>query len=503
MPARVTLTVIQGDLSGRDFVFSEATSCIVGRAQDCYPQLPNDQGHRTISRHHCLLDINPPEIRVRDFGSLNGTSVNGAKIGQREAGQIPEEGARLTFPQHDLSGGDDIKLGDTVFRVGIQAPALCAECAQEIPEHEKARAQRLPGIYQCHACRRTAEREGRKEPPKKKPRRCVGCGKDVSREAGDARAGDFVCSTCRGDPAEVVRLLLKLANDGHEELGALRGYRVVGELGQGGMGAVYLARHDTKSRQAALKVMLPQVTANERAKALFLREVNNMKALRHPHLVRLHSHGSWYGIFFFMMDYCDRGDVVRLMCRRGGTLPLDEAVDIVYQALDGLDYAHRANIDVELPDGRIENRRGLVHRDVSPSNILLAGPQAKLADFGLAKAFEIAGLSGLTRTGNAAGKPYFMPRQQVVNFKHARPEVDVWATAACLYNMLTGRYPRDFPRNKDVWQTVLQSDPVPIRKRDPSIPKKLAEVIDLALIDRPQIYFKMAGQLRSALEEVF
>jgi pSer/pThr/pTyr-binding forkhead associated (FHA) protein len=68
MPAKITLRVTQGELKGKEFIFDERTTCIIGRSSECYPQLPNDEAHRTISRHHCLLDINPPDIRVRDFG---------------------------------------------------------------------------------------------------------------------------------------------------------------------------------------------------------------------------------------------------------------------------------------------------------------------------------------------------------------------------------------------------------------------------------------------------
>ena len=93
-----------------------------------------------------------------------------------------------------------------------------------------------------------------------------------------------------------------------------------------------------------------------------------------------------------------------------------------------------------------------------------------------------------------------MPRQQVVDYLHAGPEVDVWAAAACLYNMLTGETPRSFLRGKDVWQTVLETSPVPIRQRDGSIPSHLAEVIDKALIDRPAILFKTAADLKNALQ---
>jgi serine/threonine-protein kinase len=95
-----------------------------------------------------------------------------------------------------------------------------------------------------------------------------------------------------------------------------------------------------------------------------------------------------------------------------------------------------------------------------------------------------------------------MARQQVVNFKCAKPDVDIWAMAASLYCMLTGCIPRNFPRGKDPWQTVLNTDPVPIRDRDSSIPRKLAEVIDLALRDRKGLHFKTAAQFKKALMEV-
>src|ERR1700683_5442552 len=116
MPAKITLRITQGSLSGIEFAFDESNSCVIGRATDCSPRVPDDSAHRTVSRHHCLLDINPPDIRVRDFGSLNGTYVNGKKIGQREKGTSPEEASDVSFPEHDLKHGDEIQVGDTVFR---------------------------------------------------------------------------------------------------------------------------------------------------------------------------------------------------------------------------------------------------------------------------------------------------------------------------------------------------------------------------------------------------
>jgi serine/threonine protein kinase len=95
-----------------------------------------------------------------------------------------------------------------------------------------------------------------------------------------------------------------------------------------------------------------------------------------------------------------------------------------------------------------------------------------------------------------------MPRQQVLDFKYVKPDVDVWAAAACLYNMLTGLYPRNFPKGQDVWAVALNTEPISIRKRNALIPNNLAEVIDLALIDKPRLSFKTAAEFKQALQRV-
>jgi eukaryotic-like serine/threonine-protein kinase len=112
-------------------------------------------------------------------------------------------------------------------------------------------------------------------------------------------------------------------------------------------------------------------------------------------------------------------------------------------------------------------------------------------------------MSGHSHAGDVAEMAGFIPRQQLLRFKEAKPEVDVWATAASLYNMLTGKFPRRFRAGEDPWLTVLQHDPVPIRKRAQHVPDDLARVIDEALIDSPEIRVRSAAQLKSALEEAW
>jgi serine/threonine protein kinase len=251
--------------------------------------------------------------------------------------------------------------------------------------------------------------------------------------------------------------------------------------------------------------MLPLVAANERAVEMFLRETENTRALKHPNVVQLRDAGCADGAFFFTLDFCNGGDLEGLMKKRGGTLPIEEAVPLMLQVLDGLEYAHRAPIpNVRLQDGSYRPGTGLVHRDLKPPNVLLDSVDgrlvAKLSDFGLSKAFDAAGLSGQTRSGDALGTPVFMPREQVRRFKYARPDVDVWAAAATLYFLLTHKFVRRFVKDNDIWKQILELDAVPIRDRDPRIPPRLAEVIDTALCESPKIGFQTAAELKKALQ---
>jgi eukaryotic-like serine/threonine-protein kinase len=454
MPSTITLAIIRGPLTGTEFVFSERTTIILGRAADCRPRLPDDEHHRTVSRHHCLIDINPPTSRVRDFGSLNGTYLNRVRIGQRDQLDPPPGHMVGAFPEHDLVDGDEIRLGSTVFTVRV-------------------RHTPPPG------------RQG--APNTKILPRCAQCGRDLDAPL-DGWIGEQVCPDCRSDIDTLAKRLLDRAD--HDELGlaSIAGHTLVRELGRGGMGRVYLARHTATDEYFALKMMLPAIAASTEAKTRFLREIEITKALRHPHIAALRAAGSSGGVFFFTTEYCRGGSLQQLIADRGGKLGVSEALPLALQALEALDYAHE---------------QGVVHRDLTPQNILLTDHtprRVKLADFGLAKAFDLAGLSGLTRTGTAAGKPYFLPYQQIVNFRSAGPPVDVWALAACLYYMLTGTYPRSFPADKDPWQVVLQTPPVPIRRREPTLPAQLAHIIDTALRDWPDIGSTSARDLHQTLQ---
>jgi serine/threonine-protein kinase len=116
MATEIKLNVTSGRLKGKEFAFTEPTRCLVGRSHDCQIQLPDDWEFRDISRHHCELEIDPPVVRVRDLGSLNGTYINGEKIGQRPARPWSEQDPPKDRCR-EAHVGDEIKVGHVVLRV--------------------------------------------------------------------------------------------------------------------------------------------------------------------------------------------------------------------------------------------------------------------------------------------------------------------------------------------------------------------------------------------------
>jgi pSer/pThr/pTyr-binding forkhead associated (FHA) protein len=121
MSAKVKLTVMEGNKAIKELVYDYRTMGIVGRASNCYLQLPNDEDHSVVSRHHCLLDIDPPDIRVQDLGSRNGTYINGRRIGRRSVGQAAEDVGVGEGPPYLVTKGDEIRVGRTILRVGVES----------------------------------------------------------------------------------------------------------------------------------------------------------------------------------------------------------------------------------------------------------------------------------------------------------------------------------------------------------------------------------------------
>ena len=277
---RVTLRVLAGPYTGREFTFDQHDTFLIGRADTAHLYLPED---RFFSRHHCLLEIAPPRCFLRDLGSTNGTFVNGQRV-----------------PEAFLTSGDRIQGGQTVLEVEVQSEQPMTVNGLEAPTLTR---------------------------PTLIPIECANCGRREQTEASHAdEKMSFVCEDCREE--------LK------RQPQPVPGYQMIKLLGRGGMGCVMLARDEKTGRSVAIKTLLPEVAVTEVSLRRFMREIQVAAALEHPNIVRFLESGTNNGAVYLVTEYVEGSDAARLADAQGGRLPFREAIDIVAQALDALAYAH-------------------------------------------------------------------------------------------------------------------------------------------------------------------
>ncbi|MDR2339497.1 MAG: protein kinase [Deltaproteobacteria bacterium] len=449
--------------------FTGPRAVVMGRGQGSTLRLPDTPEYRAISGHHAVIELSRSRAFLRDLRSLNGTFINGHLVNRREEDRA--QGVAVSGAGVQIKDGDVMTLaGGFNFRVG-----LVDESAYDSPKGA-APAEVNPF---CPSC-------GRAHDPV-----------PLSRHA------DVLCQDCRPNPLASLKLLKAGLARRVRILDSLKGLRITRTLGRGSTSAVFLAERKDNGQRLALKVMSPAVSENEWARKSFLREVSIGRALKHPNVTKLYDFGFYGGAYYYLMEFCQGGNSEEARLRAGGSLAPRAALAIILPVLDGLHYLHNVKLAASTVEERLSpESRGLVHRDLKPANIFLGGDGGqvpKIADIGVGKLYNNSLTFDHTRTGSVAGSPATMPRQQVIDFKHAGPEVDVWAAAASLYKLMTGEYPRDFPQDEDPWRVVLNRPPVPISSRKAKIPPNIARVVDQALVDSPSIHFQEARALKRAL----
>ena len=235
-------------------------------------------------------------------------------------------------------------------------------------------------------------------------------------------------------------------------------YRIERELGQGGMATVYLAEDLKHHRQVALKVLRPEL-ASALGPERFLREIETTANLRHPHILPLYDSGQADGFLFYVMPFVE-GDTLQDRLNREKQLPLDDALRIAREVADALHYAHG---------------RGVLHRDIKPANILLEAGHAVVADFGIARAIDVAGGDRLTETGVALGTPLYMSPEQAAGEKTLDSRSDQYALGCVLYEMLAGQPPFTGPTAQSVTHQHLAADPPQVRQLRPTVPEEVGD----------------------------
>jgi serine/threonine-protein kinase len=257
-------------------------------------------------------------------------------------------------------------------------------------------------------------------------------------------------------------------------------YKVERQLGAGAMAVVALAHDLRHHRRVAIKVLRPELSSlvgSER----FLREIDIVASLMHPHILPLHDSGETDGLLYYVMPYVE-GESLRGRMEREKRLPVQEALQIGREVADALAYAHH---------------RGFIHRDIKPENILLGGGHALVADFGIARA--LAGADQLTAVGFATGTPSYMSPEQLTGDSPVDERSDIYALGCVVYEMLTGGPPWAGNTPEAVIARRLSEPPPRASAVTPEISPELEQVISRALAIRADDRFPTAADFGASL----
>ncbi|MCU0619200.1 MAG: serine/threonine protein kinase, partial [Gemmatimonadaceae bacterium] len=263
-------------------------------------------------------------------------------------------------------------------------------------------------------------------------------------------------------------------------------YRVLRELGGGGMSHVFLAEDVALGRRVVIKVLTPELAAGVNRER-FQREIKLLATLQHPLLVPVLAAGEGDGLVWYSMPFVE-GESLRERLRRG-VVPLREALAIVVDVAQGLAEAHR---------------RGVVHRDVKPENILLSGGRAVVADFGIAKALADASVAeaGLTASGIAVGTPAYMAPEQAAGDPDVDARADVYALGCVAYELLCGKPPFEAPTPGQLLMAHVVQPPDPLVDRAPQVGAAVSSVVMRALAKTAAERWQSAAAFAEALDEV-
>lgn len=430
---RVTLNVVAGPQTGRSFTFDQHDTFMIGRSEDSHFCLPHD---RFFSRHHCIVEIAPPQAFLRDLGSTNGTFVNGLRV-------------ESTYLKH----GDRIQGGETVLEVQVSGDV-----------HDSA----APNV----------QRLSEKTEPSLITVACINCGLPAQAEASrpDAKLS-FLCEACRDQLKKNPQ--------------PIPNYQMIKVLGQGGMGSVMLARGVSDGRLVAIKTLLPEVAVSEQSLKRFMREIEVSSSLRHPNIVSYIEHGTHNGIVYLVTEYVAGMDASRLAKQRGGKLPYPQVIKVIEQTLAALDFAHSLGFvhrDIKeqniLVDGNFPNFISKLtdfglsksYKQTGMSGVTMVGdvagtiaymPPEQVRDFK-----EVRPPADIYGIG--------MTAYSLLTGAHA---LDISPNAGI----------------SETVKAIFEKPIIPIARRVPDVPLKVSAVIETALAKQVELRWRTAGEMREAL----
>jgi serine/threonine-protein kinase len=258
-------------------------------------------------------------------------------------------------------------------------------------------------------------------------------------------------------------------------------YAVEREIGRGGAARVFLAR-DAKGEKVALKVLHPELSVSVTAER-FLREIAMLSTLEHPLIARLLDWGERDFLVYYAMRFIE-GPSLRLHLDRERRATISDTIRIGCDLLAALDVAHR---------------RGIVHRDVKPENVILSREGAVLLDFGIARAVAASGTDRLTRSGFTVGTTSYMSPEQILGADDLDQRSDVYSVGCLLFECLAARPPFTDPTAQAIAKAQTARHAPKIEDVRPEVADSLARVLERALNHEPAGRWQSAAEMREAL----
>jgi serine/threonine-protein kinase len=251
---------------------------------------------------------------------------------------------------------------------------------------------------------------------------------------------------------------------------ALQGsYVIEAEIGRGGTATVFRARDVPAERQVALKVLRPEFTMTLMAER-FHREIALLNRLEHPNILPVLQSGESRGVFYFTMPLTS-GETLLSRIDETGPLSLEQSISLIRDVAAAIDHAHEHNV---------------IHRDITPSNVMIEEGQAIVCDFGIARAIEVAVGEELSSSGLVIGTPEYMSPEQASGDSELSGAIDVYALGCLAYTMLTGEVPFTGPTTQAILARHVAEHPRSIRIVRPEVPERWQRAVEWALSKDPK-----------------
>ncbi len=478
------LAVTQGKWAGLRQLITNKGKILIGRDAACDLAIEDP----LLSRQHCLLECNGEEFKLVDLKSRNGTYVNGQRIQEKLVTQSDE----IRLGHHILH----LQAAPTSPEIPQPTVGLCSRCQRKILQKDllNHRAVRHGNHLYCQQCLergidsktmgKLPALPGKGEVRPALPAAPTKVAKPIDtaplRSTSLPAKGSLPAKPNIPTPTSDEMTMSDLSSSSTPS--NIGQYKILEVLGEGGMGYVYKAQHVILGNIVAIKVIKEEFASHSDVLMRFLQEARLGFNLDHAHIVKILDAGEVEGTYFISMEYF-AGQNLASLVQIKGTVQALTVLNWAIHLADALHYAHQKQI---------------IHRDVKPSNILVNEEDVvKLADFGLAKAWQKAGAPQLTSAGQMLGTIQYISPEQLENSKNVDPKADIFSLAASLYFALVGVPPFGQEPLGKVIHNILHTEPPAIKR--PDMPKEFEAALFKAMAKQSTQRFASMAEFRDTL----